>query len=84
MVDHGKVELVPYADLVEEIIELVKEDAEELGCMEEVLNIRKIVKEGNSTDRQRRVFEEVIAAGCSSETASRRVVEHLISEFDQV
>ena len=84
MVDHGKVELVPYADLVEEIIELVKEDAEELGCMEEVLNIRKIVEEGNSTDRQRRVYEEATAAGYSSEDACRRIVEHLIAEFDQV
>ena len=33
---------------------------------------------------QREVFEEATAAGCSNDDACRRIVEHLIAEFDQV
>ena len=40
LVDYGRGELVSYPDLVEELIELVSEDAEELGCVAEVEGAR--------------------------------------------
>ena len=36
LVDFGRGERVPYADLLEEIIDLVRDDAQMLGCLAEV------------------------------------------------
>lgn len=81
LVDHGKVKLIPYADLVEELIELLSEDAAELECLEELKGIRGIVKNGNSTDRQRRAHALAAVSGADAEEAAQAVVKHLINEF---
>src|SRR5262249_56572752 len=41
--DFGKGELVPFRDLVDELIVLLREDAEALGCLPEVEHARTIV-----------------------------------------
>ncbi len=81
MVDHGKAKLVPYKDLAEELMELLGEGAKELGCENELLHMRKIVQDGTSADRQRRVREDALDAGATSEEAMRNVVDHLVAEF---
>ena len=83
LVDHGKAQLVPFADLVEELLDLVLEDANELGCEREVLRIREIVSSGNSADRQRRAFSNVRDAGASVPDALRTVCRQLSDEFLQ-
>ena len=50
--DFGRGQLVPYPDLLEELIALVREDAEELGCLAEVEYARNVVASGTSADRQ--------------------------------
>ncbi|MGE3915881.1 MAG: carboxylate-amine ligase [Hyphomicrobiaceae bacterium] len=78
--DLGKGELVPYPDLLEEILALVAEDADALGCRAAIEHARTIVREGTSADRQLRVLAEARAAGASDDEALRQVVDHLIAE----
>ena len=78
--DFGKGELVPFRDLVEELLVLVREDAEALGCWPEVEHARTIVARGTSADRQVACYERLIAAGASREEALEGVVDHLIAE----
>ena len=80
LVDFGKGSVAPFADLAEEIIALVGEDAEELGCTDELLHIRNIVSNGTSADRQLKVFHDAIADGETRDAALKAVVRHLIAE----
>ena len=81
LVDHGRAEMAPFADLIEELIDLIGSDAEALGCKAEVLHARRIAREGTSADRQRAVYEKAIAAGAEPPEALRGVVDALIDEF---
>ncbi len=81
LIDFGKQEVVDFAYLLEELVDIVREDAEVLGCIEEVEAARTIVVSGTSTDRQRRVFEDSIQVGDTRENALKAVVRHLIEEF---
>ena len=78
--DFGRGALVPYGDLVEEILALVHEDAVALGCREEVEGARRILAEGTSADRQLACFGRALEAGASREEALASVVDHLIAE----
>ncbi len=80
LMDFGKGELVPYADLVDELIELVRKDAVELGCVREVEHARDIVARGTSADRQLTAYREALEAGSSEQEALRAVVDLLIHD----
>ena len=80
LVDFGKGEIVPCASLLEELIELVAEDAEALHCKDEILHLRTIMKRGTSAHRQLAVYEKARMAGKSSEEALIAVVDQLIAE----
>ncbi len=80
LIDFGKGEPVAFAQLLEEIIAFVAEDAEFFGCTAEVVDARRIVKEGTSADRQLAVYDRAVAAGQSAERALKAVVDHLIRE----
>jgi carboxylate-amine ligase len=80
MVDFGRGEIVPYPDLLEEILALVAEDAEQLGCIAEVQAARDIVKRGTSAHRQVAVYEKSLAGGAGEEAALQAVVDWLIAE----
>ncbi len=80
LVDFGKGEVVPYAELMSELLHYVAEDAAALGCADDVAHAQVILKEGTSAHRQRRVFNGARAEGASAEEAMRRVVDTLIAE----
>jgi carboxylate-amine ligase len=80
LVDFGTGELVPFPDLVDELVELVRPDAEELGCIDEVEHARVIARDGTSARRQITAYEEALAAGASQEAALRAVVDELIAD----
>ncbi|MGQ0849056.1 MAG: carboxylate-amine ligase [Actinomycetota bacterium] len=80
LMDYGRGVLVPYADLVEEMIELLRPDAEELGCVEEIERARTIVANGTSADRQLRIYQAAITDGATGEEAMRSVVDYLIDD----
>lgn len=80
LVDFGKGTRVPYRDLLEEMIALVREDAEALGCWPEVQRAREIVERGTSAHGQLAVHRAALAAGADRIEAGRAVVDWLITE----
>jgi carboxylate-amine ligase len=80
LVDFGRGAIVPYADLLEEILVLVEPDARHFGCVAEVAHAREIVARGTSADRQLAVFERTAAAGAGRAQALASVVDWLIDE----
>ncbi|HSM02136.1 MAG TPA: carboxylate-amine ligase [Acidimicrobiia bacterium] len=80
LMDYGKGHLVPYGDLVDEIIALVREDAVELGCLEAVERAGDIASGGTSADRQLSTYRSAIEAGRPVDEALRDVVDELIED----
>jgi len=81
LIDFGRGAIVPFPELLDELIELVEEDAAALGCLTELERAREILSEGTSATRQRAVLEAARAAGAGHEEQMRAVVSHLIEEF---
>ncbi len=80
LLDLARGELVAFPQLIEELIELVGEDAGELGCRRELEHLRSIASGGTSAHRQIRMFEEARAAGASGREALQAVVDFLVKE----
>lgn len=80
LLDLGRGELVPFASLLEEIICLVREDAEALGCLQEVEHSRTILARGSSATGQLSVYDEAIADGAAEADALKAVVDHILEE----
>ena len=80
LMDFGKAELVPFADLADELIELVADDAAQLGCLDELQTVRTIARKGNSADRQRGIHADALKGGADAHEAMRAVVDSLIGE----
>jgi carboxylate-amine ligase len=58
LIDFGKESEVPYDELVDELLDFIKDSAEELGSTQEVNYVHQILKNGTGADRQLKVFEE--------------------------
>ncbi len=80
LIDLAKGEVVPFEDLLDEILGLIAEDAEALNCVEEVGNARHILTRGTSAHRQLKTLEIEEAAGASREDALKAVVDRLIED----
>jgi len=80
LVDFGKGELVAFDHLLEELIDLLAEDAAALNCLSELNSLRQILKRGTSSHRQIGIFETAKENGADDFEASRAVSKWLISE----
>lgn len=80
LIDFGRGECVPFGDLVEELIALVADEANRLGCLPEVERLRQIAADGTSADRQLSVLNTALEEGLSPDEALQRVVDHLVAE----
>lgn len=80
LIDLVKGEVVPFAELLEEIIELISEDAAALDCEQEIAHLFTIMKRGTSAHRQVAVMEAALADGASQDDALRAVVRFLVEE----
>jgi glutamate---cysteine ligase / carboxylate-amine ligase len=78
LVDFGRGEVVPYRDLLEEIIALTADHAEALGCLAEVARAREIVSRGTSAHRQLEIFSQACYDGAEKREALEKVVDYLI------
>ncbi len=78
--DFGKGQIVPYADLLEEILALIIEDAGHFGCVPEIQHARKIIERGTSAHWQIKTYEEARTSGASHEEALKAIVDMLIDE----
>ena len=80
LIDFGIGEIVPYSDLLSEILGLIKEDADESGCLKEVNHARNIIKRGTSAHRQMRTYKQALEKGSSHDEALKKVVDWLRRE----
>ena len=80
LVDFGRGEIVPGADLLSELLELIADDAKALGCVAEATHAKKIIKRGTSAERQVKCFEDAKKNGMSEEDALKAVVDQLLKE----
>ena len=80
LIDFGEGEVVPCAKLMEELLILIAEDAEALGCVKEVQHVNSILKRGTSAERQIKCFDAAKASGMSDEDALKAVVDELLRE----
>lgn len=80
LVDFGKGHIVPYAELLEEMLEIIAPDAAHFACEAEVAHARTILARGTSAHWQIATFEEARRAGASEAEALKAVVDMLIRE----
>jgi carboxylate-amine ligase len=77
LLDLARGELVPFAELLEELLAVVREDAEALGCLEEVNHARVILKRGTSAHQQMDVYQTARSQGATDGEALSAVVAWL-------
>lgn len=75
LIDFGERKIRPFAELLDEMITLLAEDAEALGCLDDIVRLRDIVADGTSSSRQRAVYQ------AAPDNRDHAVVKHLIEEF---
>tara|TARA_B100000427_G_C15519256_1_gene599565 strand:+ start:1667 stop:2794 length:1128 start_codon:yes stop_codon:yes gene_type:complete len=80
LVDFGKSQLVSYEKLLDELIDLVRNDAKELNCMNELKKIKNICKVGTSADKQIKIYKEEIKKTNNKKEALEKVLKFLIKE----
>ena len=81
LIDFGLGEIVPMGDLVEELIDLLDEDAAFFESLSEIEGARDMLRTGTSSGRQRQVYADALQAEDDPDHALRAVVRHLIEEF---
>ncbi len=74
LIDFGKRTEVPYAELLDELLEFIDDVVDELGSRKECYYALEIVKNRPGADRQLKVFEET--------KDLRAVVDYIISETE--
>lgn len=80
LVDFGKSELVDFRELLDEILALIREDAEALNCRIEVEHSRTIAERGTSAERQVAVYTQAMDAGAGEHEALQAVVDALVDD----
>ncbi len=80
LVDFGAGEVVPFTELLDELITLLREDAEFFGCVDQVEHARDIAENGTSARRQLMAYRGALADGADERQALDVVVDQLIAE----
>jgi carboxylate-amine ligase len=83
LVDFGRGAIVPYTELLEEILILIEQDARHFGCIGEVSYAREILARGTSAHRQLTAFEQALSAGATTAEALAAIVDWLMAETVQ-
>ncbi|THH38571.1 carboxylate-amine ligase [Aliishimia ponticola] len=81
LIDLGRGALTGFADLMEEVIDMLGPDAEALECHSELLHARRLASNGNSATRQRAIHAKALAEGATADEALIQVVDDLIAAF---
>lgn len=80
LLDLAKGDLAGFSTLLEELLVLVRPDAEALDCVAEVEHARTIVARGTSAHRQEAVYRQSRQRGATEREALRAVVDWLRHE----
>ncbi len=78
LLDFGKGSMAPFAELVDELIAMVRQDAEYFDCMAEIEHARAIIERGTSASMQLSIYRKAREAGASEQEALREVVRFLV------
>jgi carboxylate-amine ligase len=79
-IDPSRHTIVNSADLLEDLLDLIQEDAKHFDCDAEVHHARIILARGTSADRQRALYRQQLARGLPLTRALFAVVDQLIIE----
>lgn len=80
LADFGQGKMVPVCDLSDELVGLLREEAQQLGCVPELEHVATIARRGTSSQAQRIAYDEARATGADHDAALVAVVDHLIEE----
>ena len=80
LIDFGRGCVVPYEELLDELLSLIAEDAEHFGCVAEVEHARTILQRGTSAHWQVETYLDACEQGAEPKDAIRAVVNRLIEE----
>jgi len=83
LIDFGAGGLKPFDALIGELVDLIAEDAQALGCVAEVRRLPAMLEIGTSAERQRDVFDAELMRSNDRQAALRAVVDSLIDEFNE-
>jgi carboxylate-amine ligase len=74
LLDLARGQLVPFNELIEELLAIVREDAEALDCLAETEHARVILKRGTSAHQQLDVYQTARSQGATDGEALSAVV----------
>ena len=74
LLDLARGELVPFNELVEELLSIIRDDAVALGCLAEAEHARVILKRGTSAHQQQDVYQMARRQGATDSEALSAVV----------
>ncbi len=80
LVDFGKGDVIPFSELITELLELIAEDVEALSCHDEMSRVQEIIQYGTSAHRQLETFQKHLEEGANEDDAFKKVVDQLIDE----
>lgn len=81
LIDFGAGRVLPFAQIAEDWLELVAQDADALDCQPHVARLRQMVAQGTAAEAQRAVHARARQAGADAPQALQAVTRHLIQEF---
>jgi glutamate---cysteine ligase / carboxylate-amine ligase len=80
LIDEAQARARPVPDCVDDLLGLIAEDADALGCGDACDHARRIAAGGTSADRQLAVFAAARRSGATERAALSAVVDHLAQE----
>jgi carboxylate-amine ligase len=83
LIDFGKREMTDYGELLDELLDMIREDAEHFGCVQQIARARDILLLGTSAHRQSAIYNGAIAAGATEQEALFQVIDWLIDRTRQ-
>lgn len=81
IIDFGAGRIIPFAQALDDWLDLIAPDADALGIQPQVARARDIVAQGGSAARQRAVLSRATAAGATRDEAMQELVRDLVQEF---
>ena len=78
LIDFGKGQIISFADLLNELLDITYEDAEALNCHQELAHLRIMQKRGSSAHQQLATYQQAIKMGARKIDALKNVVDMLI------
>jgi glutamate---cysteine ligase / carboxylate-amine ligase len=80
LIDLNGGRIVAFRDVLDDVLELIREDAEHFDCVAEVEHARTIAARGTSAERQLALYQQLSVQGLSPEATLASVVDLLIEE----